>query len=82
MLALFFEGKAKAAREAQRRNAWNAWHSGVLSQSTKIPELASLMPPDDEDAPPARKKTPAELWSIAQAWNAHVGGEVHYRETA
>lgn len=79
MLALYFEGQAKAARERKRLVAWQAWHTGVLAQSTKIPNLADFLA-DDEDKP-RRKQTADEQFSIALAWNAHIGGKVIYRDT-
>jgi hypothetical protein len=78
MLALFFEGQAKAARERKRFVAWQAWHTGVLAQSTKIPPLADFMADDDQ---PKRKQTPEEQFSLALAWNAQLGGKVIYRDT-
>lgn len=78
MLALYFEGQAKAARERKRLAAWIAWHTGTLAQSTKIPTLAEFMADDDA---PRRKQTPEEQYSIALAWNAKLGGRVIYRDT-
>lgn len=77
---MFFEGKARAAKELRRLAAWTAWHSGVLSQARKIPPLSDLMRGDDEPAP-SRRQTPEQQLSIAMAWNAYLGGKVVYRDT-
>jgi len=79
---MFFEGKARAAREQRRLVAWHAWNSGILSQSTKPPTLEDFMgPAEDAEPEPPRKKSGDELWAIAQAWNEKLRGKVIYRDS-
>ena len=77
LLALFFEGKASAAKTERRNRAWLAWHSGYLSQARKLPSLDELI---GEDAPPPRRQTPAEQLALAMRWNEQLGGKVIYRD--
>jgi hypothetical protein len=78
---MFFEGQAQAARERRKLAAFVAWHSGAFAQTRKLPSLADFMAEAAGDEPPTRRKTPDELWQIARAWNAHLGGREVYRDT-
>lgn len=80
---MFFEGKARAARETRRLAGWHAWHAGMIARAAKPPSLDDLLGPDaDGEKRPKRKQTPEEQLSIAMAWNAKLGGKVIYRDTA
>lgn len=78
---MFFEGKARSARELRRLTAWHAWHAGVIAQTTKIPDLEALMGPDGDGDRPRRRQTPEQQFAVAAAWNAHLHGKVLYRDT-
>lgn len=75
-MALFLEGASRRMRGLRTLAGWHAWHAGVIAKSRDTPRLADLLPPDDDEGDP---QTPAEMWLIAQRWNAAVNGRIEAR---
>ncbi len=66
------EGFARTQRRRTNELVSLAWHVAALSRQPKLPDLSSLMQPEDSNR--KRDQTPDEMLTMVRMLNAAMGG--------
>ncbi len=65
-------GYARAQKRRTNELVYLAWHVAALSRQPKLPELRSLMQPEESNH--SQNQTPDEMLSMVRMLNAAMGG--------